>query len=72
MNVATNDKNWNIVKWKHLDNIYKYLSQITETMFYVTVMDNDDETLLYAANWLSLRDATKDYNRIKNKDDLTG
>jgi len=70
MNVATNDKNWNIVKWKHLDNIYKYLSQITETMFYVTVMDNDDETLLYAANWLSLRDATKDYNRIKNKYDL--
>jgi hypothetical protein len=39
-------------------------------MFYVTVMDNDDETLLYAANWLSLKDATKDYNRIKNKDDL--
>lgn len=70
MNLATNDKNWKIVKWKHLDNIYKYLSQITETMFYVTVMDNDDETLLYAANWLSLKDATRDFNRIRRMEDL--
>ena len=70
MNVATTDHNWKILKWHHHKNFYKYKCQITESMYYVVCYDDDDETLIYSANWLSLRDATRDYNRIKTREDF--
>ena len=64
MNLATSDKAWNIIKWRHCDGYYKYLCKITDTMYYLTVYDEDDETLLFAENWLDLKGATYAYNHF--------
>ena len=64
INLATTDKNMNILKMHHGKDFYKYLVQCTSTMWYVLKYADDDETLLYAANWLSLKDATFDYNHL--------
>lgn len=67
MNIVAVDKHWKVVKCRCCGNYYKYLCKITETMWYVTVYDSDDETLLYAANWMSLNDAIYDYNHYRRE-----
>jgi len=62
LNVATNCKDINVLKCRHLKDYYKYLVQLTPELWAVLVYDDTDENQIWECVYFSYTDALFAYN----------
>ena len=69
MNIATTDKNIEILKCKCMGDHYKYLVKLTPQIWAVLIYDETDENQIWESVYLTYKDALYAYNHYKGGTD---
>lgn len=58
------------LKYKHIENRYYALYEMTKEMWCIVVYDNSEEEILFSSVELDYATALHKYNQIKNNEDF--
>ena len=67
MNVATSSKDVEVLKCRHIKDVYKYLCKLSSTLWVVLVYGPDDDTLIWDNVYFTETDAKYAFNHYKGE-----
>lgn len=69
MNVACTSREIEILKCRHIKDIYKYLCKLSKDLWAVLVYDNTDENQIWECVYFSEKDAIYAFNHYKGEEE---